>query len=64
MGRLATEILNMKPKTRSLTDKDLNRFERGVFKSMAGMLMGFQVKDRRPPGPTALVSLRSTVSPS
>jgi hypothetical protein len=34
MGRFATEILNMKPKTRSLTDKDLNRFERGILKSI------------------------------
>lgn len=34
MGRFAIEILNMKPKTRSLTDKDLNRFERGILKNI------------------------------
>ena len=34
MGRFAIEIPNMKPKTRSLTDKDLNRFERGLLKNI------------------------------
>ena len=34
MGRFAIEILDMKPKTRSLADKDLNRFERGILKNI------------------------------